>query len=117
MKTQVKYWDKYLKHIEKENETYKKMWLKRIEEVNKEHEEAIKRYEKTRRKNKRLNRMEEKKHQEWMDLPWYKKLFIEEPVISYRYEPYYPSVGLMFPMPWREPTYEDFLTWLSKGNI
>ncbi len=64
----------------------------------------------------------DKKWKEYMELPWYKKMFSEEPTIWMKeHHPFSPSfyIGLSSPffVTRKKPRMEEFLTYLSEGKL
>lgn len=118
MEKEVKLWEKYCKEIDKENEPIVKMWQENEEREEKkfrlemkEYNRKIERYEENQKKDK-------KEHENWEKLPWYRKIFTEEP-FHYGEDNYYPSLPsfpFSFPLSLRKPTHEDFMSWLVKNK-
>lgn len=112
MKTEIKLWKEYLKHIEKLNKPIVEYNRKQVEEYIKRNKEAMQKYFRDEKRIDEAERINNKEHDDWLKLPWYKQFFTPEPMVFYYHRPVIWSTYPPFTKSTTKPTYEDFLTWL-----
>lgn len=125
MTTQLDDWKLYLAYIAKENkkiERYNKKQWDKAKVRQKEEDRLSDEWEKQDKlKREAYETKQADKRREYFNQPWYKKLGDDGPFMMMPYLSYNPyKWHIFYPMNSRkllQPSYEEFLTMLSKGEL
>lgn len=118
---EIRLWKEYRDWVDEQNKPAFTMWKNIMEADMKRYKKDKKRYKKEMKAWEKKQKQVEKQISDWEKLPWYKKMWKEEPrrykLIPHYTQPRLPYTALSIPyIPTVQLTMEGFMNWRLENN-